>query len=89
MYVRIIIDEIIFNNTGTVKWLNNLNWYGKERWHKEKQKVLEIDSINEGYVKQVDNLIFYTILRAGHSVSNIILILMNKIRLILILFLYY
>lgn len=61
-----------FSIIGTVKWLNNLNWYGKEKWYGEKQSVLEIDTINEGYVKQVDNLIFYTILRAGHSVSLIL-----------------
>lgn len=56
--------------SGTVNWLDNLNWEGRERWHNVTQEAFEINMINEGYVKKVDNLVFYTILRAGHSVST-------------------
>lgn len=50
-------------------WLDNLNWKGSSEWHEKAKQPLEINMVNEGYVKEVGNLVFYTVLRAGHSVS--------------------
>lgn len=49
-------------------WLDNLKWEHSSEWHKTEKQPLEIDMVTEGYVKQVGNLVFYTVLRAGHSV---------------------
>lgn len=53
---------------GTLSWLDKLNWIGAPLWHNTSQEALEINMINEGYVRRAGNLIFYIILRAGHSV---------------------
>lgn len=62
------VFDFIVNTAGTVNWLDKLNWHGQERWQNASLEALEINMINEGYVKRVDSLVFYTVLRAGHSI---------------------
>ncbi|KAF2881564.1 hypothetical protein ILUMI_24599 [Ignelater luminosus] len=70
--IKIIVYNGVFdflvNTAGTVMWLDNLKWKGSSEWHEKAKQPLEINMVNEGYVKEVGNLVFYTVLRAGHSV---------------------
>ena len=54
--------------SGTADWLENLNWIGAPLWRNVSQEAMQINMFTEGYVKKVKNLVFYTVLRAGHSV---------------------
>lgn len=51
-------------------WLDNLNWKQSSEWIDTIKQPLDINMVIEGYVKQVGNLVFYTVLRAGHSVRK-------------------
>ncbi|KAF5301225.1 hypothetical protein FQA39_LY10811 [Lamprigera yunnana] len=70
--IKIIVYNGVFdflvNTAGTVMWLDNLKWNRSLEWQETTKRPLEIDMVNEAYVKQVGNLVFYTVLRAGHSV---------------------
>lgn len=62
------VFDFIVNTPGTANWLDRLNWSGQAEWENSTQEALEINMVNEGYIKKVGNLVFYTVLRAGHSV---------------------
>jgi hypothetical protein len=51
--------------------LDSLKWQGRERWFNASQSALILDEVTEGYSKRVDNLVFYAVLRAGHSVNSL------------------
>ncbi|XP_044263169.1 retinoid-inducible serine carboxypeptidase-like isoform X2 [Tribolium madens] len=71
--------DFIVNTAGTVTWLDNLMWTGKEKWSTQNETVFEMYDIIEGYSKKVDNLVFYVIFRAGHSVPADNLPVLNEI----------
>ncbi|KAF5298772.1 hypothetical protein FQR65_LT09641 [Abscondita terminalis] len=62
------VFDFLVNTAGTVMWLDNLKWSRSLEWQETNKQPLEIDMVNEAYVKEVGNLVFYTVLRAGHSV---------------------
>ncbi|XP_031338715.1 retinoid-inducible serine carboxypeptidase-like isoform X1 [Photinus pyralis] len=70
--IKIIVYNGVFdflvNTAGTAMWLDDLKWNRSSEWQETNKQPLEIDMVNEAYVKQVGNLVFYTVLRAGHSV---------------------
>nr|XP_008195883.2 PREDICTED: retinoid-inducible serine carboxypeptidase-like [Tribolium castaneum] len=71
--------DFIVNTAGTVTWLDDLNWTGKEKWSTQNETVFKINDVIEGYSKRVDNLVFYVVFRAGHSVPADNLLAMNEI----------
>ncbi|KAJ3648768.1 hypothetical protein Zmor_020545, partial [Zophobas morio] len=73
------ILDFLVNTAGTIAWLDNLNWEGRERWLNTSQTPLVVDEVTEGYFKRVDNLVFYAVLRAGHSVPIDNLPVVNEI----------
>ncbi|GJQ78402.1 hypothetical protein Trydic_g22227 [Trypoxylus dichotomus] len=73
------IFDFIVNTCGTRSWLDKLNWIGAPLWDDTPQEALEINMINEGYVTRAGNLIFYVVLRAGHSVPIDNVIAMEEI----------
>lgn len=81
--IKIIVYNGVFdflvNTAGTVMWLDNLKWNRTLEWQETNKQPLEIDMVNEAYIKQVGNLVFYTVLRAGHSVPVDNIIAMEEI----------
>ncbi|KAK9688263.1 Serine carboxypeptidase [Popillia japonica] len=73
------IFDFIVNTSGTLSWLDKLDWIGAPLWQNASQEALEINMINEGYVRRAGNLIFYIVLRAGHSVPIDNIIAMEEI----------
>ncbi|XP_018329851.1 retinoid-inducible serine carboxypeptidase isoform X2 [Agrilus planipennis] len=62
------VFDFIVNVAGTAEWLKNLSWIGREEWNNATNQLLQVNFTNEGYFKRVRNLVFYSVLRAGHSV---------------------
>ncbi|KAJ3637614.1 hypothetical protein MTP99_001058 [Tenebrio molitor] len=73
------ILDFLVNTAGTISWLDSLKWQGRERWFNASQSALILDEVTEGYSKRVDNLVFYAVLRAGHSVPIDKLPVVNEI----------
>lgn len=58
--------DLICATPGTVKWVNNMNWYGSEQYKKAARDGIGVNGILEGYVRSFDNFSMYWINRAGH-----------------------
>ncbi|XP_071053554.1 retinoid-inducible serine carboxypeptidase-like isoform X2 [Onthophagus taurus] len=64
-----ILDYVV-NVAGTVDWIKKLKWEGIQEWKDQKQTTFAIDNINEAFVRKIDRLSFYAVLRAGHSIPK-------------------
>lgn len=60
--------DLIVDTPGTVIWVDNLNWSGSAAWATAARSALAVGGYNEGYTKQVGNLVLYWVNRAGHMV---------------------
>lgn len=56
---------------GTMMWIDELKWKGSEAWHAANKRAVELNGAHEAYVRSAGNLVLYTVLRAGHSVSTL------------------
>ena len=55
---------------GTHIWVENLKWTNANEWRAAPRKLLLVNDVIEGYVKQYRNLKMFWINRAGHTVSH-------------------
>uniref|UniRef100_A0A1B0CH68 Serine carboxypeptidase n=2 Tax=Lutzomyia longipalpis TaxID=7200 RepID=A0A1B0CH68_LUTLO len=62
--------DLIVATPGTLRWVERLNWSGKQSFQNSDRKAIVVNSIHEGYAKKYDNLSLYWILRAGHMVPR-------------------
>jgi serine carboxypeptidase 1 len=72
--VRIVVYsgtmDLICPTPGTVLWINNLKWDGKEGYSKAERTGIYIDGALEGYEKHYEKLSMYWVLRSGHWVPS-------------------
>lgn len=66
--------DLIVDLPGTVKWIDELNWYGSEDWANAEKHGFVVDGIYEGYIKGAGKsgralLQFFWVNRAGHMVN--------------------
>lgn len=50
-------------------WIDELNWNQSKAWSSADRRAVAVNGTHEAYAKSVGNLVLYTVLRAGHSVS--------------------
>jgi serine carboxypeptidase 1 len=62
--------DLICPTPGTVEWINNLKWDGKEGYSTAKRTGIYVDGALEGYKKHYEKLSMYWVLRSGHWVPS-------------------
>lgn len=51
--------DLICSTPGTVEWVNNMKWYGRESYLKAPRQALSIDYFLEGYKRSYDRFTMY------------------------------
>merc|ERR1711991_815754 len=62
--------DIIVDSLCTEQWINSMNWPGLSTWQNEKEDIISIDGIPQGFVRSYENFSFWRIMRAGHMVPH-------------------
>lgn len=51
--------DLICATPGTVKWVNDMNWYGREQYKKASRDGIGVNNVLEGYSRRHDNFSMY------------------------------
>ncbi|XP_072395503.1 retinoid-inducible serine carboxypeptidase-like [Diabrotica undecimpunctata] len=60
--------DLIVDILGTMKWVKDINFKGKQKWENAPRTGFSVGGFYEGYVKKAGNFGFYWVDRAGHMV---------------------
>ncbi|XP_023311819.1 retinoid-inducible serine carboxypeptidase-like [Anoplophora glabripennis] len=63
--------DLIVDTPGTMKWVNNLRWEGKDEWDATIRNGFSVDYYFEGNVKKSGNLAVYWVDRSGHMFPEV------------------
>lgn len=61
--------DLIVATPGTVKWVDELKWPGKQGYVSSFRNGLGVNGVLEGYTKIYDKFSMYWVNRAGHMVG--------------------
>ncbi|XP_074033480.1 retinoid-inducible serine carboxypeptidase [Leptinotarsa decemlineata] len=61
--------DLIIDTPGTLQWVENLKWNGKNIWDAAPRTGFIEDGCYEGYLKKAKKFAFYWVERAGHMVA--------------------
>lgn len=67
---------------GTRKWVDNLQWTNSSKWALTMYERFSVEGWVEGYERKVENLHYYSVMRAGHMVSSYFSVTLSLINII-------
>jgi vitellogenic carboxypeptidase-like protein len=65
-------DGSLCNHVGNLQSLNDLEWSGQLRWRESFNRPFHVDGKVAGFVREYEQLSYYTLLRTGHLVPTVV-----------------